>query len=314
MEWRYTRAFRLAVRRLFALWLLGRLLMFFPIIPATFIAIIDVSFLPLAAVVLARPVIAAKIWRNAVFILLLLAWTNGQVHYHLLNGNGFALPDTQTTVLIITLIMAVMGGRVIPFFTATATQTTKPQPLMPVELLAIGSLVAVVLYSLFTGNLQPNKAIGSLYLVSAIFHGIRFSRWQFQLTFNNPLLWSLHLSYAFITISLGLLASYHFGLGFPLSTALHGLTVGGMGLLILAMISRVSLGHTGRMLKVGNWISGGFIALAIATIARLSAPFIGDQTTNLYLIGIAAWVFGYLAFVIVYWPVLTQTRTDGRPG
>ena len=301
---------------LFLVWLLGRLFIALPVIPALLIAIIDVLFLPLAAFALARPVIATKLWRNMIFVplLLLLAWTNYKTHSVLLNGNAFALLHTQSTILIITVIMAVLGGRVIPFFTANATRTPKPKPIKIIEVLAIGGLVAPLLFNLIIKDIAPNTIIGLFYLVAAIANLIRFSRWQFQLTFDNPLLWSLHLAYLFVCISLVMLAAYHFGLNMPLTTALHGLTVGAMGLLILAMISRVSLGHTGRMLIVGKWISGGYIALAVAAITRLLAPFITDNTTELHLISIAAWVLGYSAFVVIYWPVLTQPRVDGRPG
>jgi len=117
-----------------------------------------------------------------------------------------------------------------------------------------------------------------------------------------------------IAISLGLLGAYHFGLPIPLSAALHGLTIGGIGLMILAMISRVSLGHTGRMLQVGIWITLGYGALAVSAIVRVVAPLISNHPSSLYMISIACWVFAYLVYIVIYWPVLTQPRVDGRPG
>lgn len=301
---------------LFGLWVLGRILLLFPVAPASFIAIIDSLFLPLAAYMLARPIVAAKLWRNLMFIplLLLLAWTNGHSHYRLMNGGMLSLPDTQTTILIITLIIVIMGGRVIPFFTANATRTQKPNPLLSLELLSIVTLGVATLYSLVTGNLSPEPGIGILFLVSAVANLLRMGRWQGKLTLGNPLLWSLHLSYLLIVISLGLLGAFHFGLNIPLSSALHGLTIGGIGLMVLAMISRVSLGHTGRMLQVGIWITLGYGALAISAILRVVAPLLLNDPSTLYLISISCWGFSYLSFVIIYWPVLTQPRVDGRPG
>lgn len=301
---------------LFSFWLAGRLLMLFPIVPGGIIAIIDTLFLPLSAVVLARPIVAAKLWRNLMFIplLLLLTWTNGHSHYRLIGGEMLSLPDTQATILIITLIIVIMGGRVIPFFTASATRTQKPQPIMVLELLSIITLGVAALYSLITGNLAPEPGIGVLFLVAALANAVRMGRWQSKLTFDNPLLWSLHLSYLLIAISLGLLGAFHFGLGIPLSAALHGLTIGGIGLMVLAMISRVSLGHTGRMLQVGIWITLGYGALAISAIVRVIAPLISNHPSSLYMISIACWVFAYLVYIVIYWPVLTQPRVDGRPG
>lgn len=301
---------------LFSFWLVGRLLMLFPVASPTVIAIVDSLFLPLSAYALSRPVIAAKLWRNLIFVplLLLLAWSNGHSHYRLLGGDTLSLPDTQATTLIITLIIVIMGGRVIPFFTASATQTEKPQPVAVLELLAIASLALPTLYSLITGNLAAEPVLGILFAVAAAANAARMARWQGILTLKNPLLWSLHLSYLLIVISLGLLSAFHFGLAIPLTTALHGLTIGGIGLMILAMISRVSLGHTGRMLQVGKWITASYLALALAAVVRVLAPLITTQPTTLYLVSIAGWVFAYMAFIATYWPVLTQPRADGRPG
>tara|TARA_R110000822_G_scaffold159476_13_gene299308 strand:+ start:14191 stop:15387 length:1197 start_codon:yes stop_codon:yes gene_type:complete len=301
---------------LFSFWLVGRLLMLFPIVPGEIIAIIDTLFLPLSAVILARPIVAAKLWRNLIFIplFLLLAWTNGHSHHRLIGGDMLSLPDTQTTILIVTLIIVIMGGRVIPFFTANATQTQKPHPVLILELLSIVPLGLAALFTLVTGSLNAEPILGILFLLSAFTNAIRMGRWQGIITLGNPLLWSLHLAYLLIIISLGLLGAYHFGLTIPLSAALHGLTIGGIGLMVLAMISRVSLGHTGRMLQVGIWITLGYGALAISSIVRVVAPLISNQPSSLYMISIACWVFAYLVYIVIYWPVLTQPRVDGRPG
>ncbi|MCB1668755.1 MAG: NnrS family protein [Pseudomonadales bacterium] len=301
---------------LFALWATGRLLMITPVLPPIVIAVVDSLFLPAAAAVLAHPVITTKLWRNLVFVplLLLLALVNATTHYQLINGSNFSLPWTQSAILIIALIMSVLGGRVIPFFTANATRTEKPQPLVWLEVLAIGSVVIPLFYSLGSGDIGTNKLVGGCFILATVSHTLRFARWQCWLTLNNPLLWSLHLAYLFIIVGFALLASYHLGFNITLTTALHGITVGGMGLLILSMISRVSLGHTGRMLIVSQWIVGAYVALAIAAVVRLVAPLATGYTTHMYLLSIAAWVAGYLIYAVVYWPVLTQPRLDGRPG
>ena len=301
---------------LFGVWVLARLFMVFPIVSGEVIAIVDILFLPLAAFVLAKPIIAAKLWRNLMFIplLLLLAWTNGHSHYRLMGGDVFSLPDTQTTILIITLIIVIMGGRVIPFFTANATGTQKPQPLRALELLSVGSLGLATLFTLVTGSINAEPILGVLFLASAVANAIRVGRWQSMLTVDNPLLWSLHLSYLLIILSLGLISAFHFGLEIPLSSALHGLTIGGIGLMVLAMISRVSLGHTGRVLQVSALITLGYAALALSAIIRVVAPLLSNHPSSLYVVSAACWIFGYLAFVVIYWPVLTKPRIDGKPG
>jgi uncharacterized protein involved in response to NO len=301
---------------LFIIWLAGRLLMLFPVIPEIAIAVLDIIFLPIAAVTLGYPIVKAKLWRNLAFIplLLLMAWTNGHVHYRLIEGEAFSLPDTQGTILLITLIIIVMGGRVIPFFTANAMGHKKSQPILALELLSIIPLLLVTLYSLITQNLQPEMHQGFLLLIAVLANAIRLGRWKSRLTLKHPLLWSLHLAYLFIILSLGLLTLYHFKLSIPLTSSLHGLTVGGMGLMILSMISRVSLGHTGRPLHVGTWMILGYIALMIATLTRVIPPLVTNQPILWYVLSSLCWLFAYISFIWIYWPVLTRPRIDGKSG
>jgi len=301
---------------LFLLWLAGRLLLLFPITSHILIAITDVLFLPVAALILCKPIVTAKLWRNLMFIplLLLLSWANGYSHYRLLQGDAFSLPETQSTILIITMIILIVGGRVIPFFTANALNLKKPQPVFALELLSILPLVLVVSYSLLSRQVTPDITVGILLLVTALTNAIRFGRWNAKLTVSAPLLWSLHLSYLLIILSIGMLSLFHFGLNLSLSSTLHGLTIGGMGLMILAMISRVSLGHTGRPLKVGKLITFGYILLVTASIVRVVTPLLTNQPTNGYLLSAFCWIAAYFLFVLVYWPVLTSPRADGRPG
>lgn len=301
---------------LFLLWLAGRLLLLFPITSHILIAITDVLFLPVAALILCKPIVTAKLWRNLMFIplLLLLSWANGYSHYRLLQGDAFSLPETQSTILIITMIILIVGGRVIPFFTANALNLKKPQPVFALELLSILPLVLVVSYSLLSRQVTPDITVGILLLVTALTNAIRFGRWNAKLTVSAPFLWSLHLSYLLIILSIGMLSLFHFGLNLSLSSTLHGLTIGGMGLMILAMISRVSLGHTGRPLKVGKLITFGYILLVTASIVRVVTPLLTNQPTNGYLLSAFCWIAAYFLFVLVYWPVLTSPRADGRPG
>lgn len=301
---------------LFGFWLIGRILMLYPLVAPQIIAIVDTLFLPLAALALGWPIVRAKLWRNLMFIplLLLLAWVNGQSHWRLLDGSIQSLAATQGAILLITLIIVIMGGRVIPFFTANAMGRNKPQPNLMLEIFSILPLVIASLYIIVSQHLMPQVWLGILFLFSAVANAIRFGRWNGQLTFSNSLLWSLHLAYLLIIFSLGLLSCYHFGLPVPLTSALHGLTIGGMGLMILAMISRVSLGHTGRPLKVSKWMTISYLSIFLATLFRVVAPLTSDLPNTWYILSSILWVFAFMVFVTLYWPVLTQPRADGRPG
>ena len=84
--------------------------------------------------------------------------------------------------------------------------------------------------------------------------------------------------------------------------------------MVLAMICRVSLGHTGRALQVGSLITLGYVGLALSAIMRVIAPLLTSPSSSLYVVSAACWIFGYLVFVIIYWPILTKPRADARPG
>jgi uncharacterized protein involved in response to NO len=154
-----------------------------------------------------------------------------------------------------------------------------------------------------------------LFLIAALTNFIRFSRWRFFSTINIPLLWSLQLSYLFIPLTFLLLAlHYAFGV-FSLSSVLHGLTIGAMGNMVLAMMARVSLGHTGRPLKVNKLVVSAFVALLIAANVRVVAGmWINDSYLLLTSMSAAFWVYGFTVFSVIYFPILTQPRVDGRPG
>ena len=153
---------------------------------------------------------------------------------------------------------------------------------------------------------------------------IRLFRWRPWITYREPLLWSLHLAYLFIALGFILCALRYAGLSLDMlsrfttsyATILHSFTIGGMGLLILGMISRVSLGHTGRPLVVNTWVSFGFICVIAAYVSRIWLPLIAPSSSHYasYLLSIILWLIGYGLFVLAYLPVLSKPRVDGRAG
>ncbi|MFT5676956.1 MAG: hypothetical protein ACI808_002907, partial [Paraglaciecola sp.] len=130
-----------------------------------------------------------------------------------------------------------------------------------------------------------------------------------------PLLWSLHFSYWFIPISLGLFTLHYAGFNVAPSTALHGLTAGAISSLVLAMIARISLGHTGRQLQVNWLIKYAFSFVILAGVTRLLAGLIATTLPiSFYIISAVFWTLGYSFYLAVYLPILTSPRPDSRPG
>lgn len=300
-----------------SLWALPRLLLPWFGEENTLLMIADLSWLPLCAWFLAKPIIITRQWRNLFFVPLLLVLT-------LLNGTSWIWHGEWatlehlliTTVLLFTTLIAVMGGRVIPFFTARATGLDKAVPLVWLERGALASLWLLLLIWLLLPNQWTTSVyMMPLYIVAASLHLWRQLRWRLPTTLGHPLLWSLHLAYLFIPLGLLALAAQAAGVSISLSLASHLLSAGCLGTMILGMIARVSLGHSGRALQVGRRIHSAFVLIIAAALLRVLVPLLWPAyTLHGWNLSGLAWSLAYGLFVWVYAPILTSPRADGRPG
>lgn len=305
---------------LFLLWFTGRVVMLFPDILGQLLSgLIDVAFLPIAATVLAIPIIKVKQSRNMFFVPLLLLFTLANIMMHLSKTNGSVnqiMPSAYIAVMLVTLLMSIMAGRVTPMFTANGTQTTKVQPIPALELTTNISLFLLVLsYFVHPFAEIPNEVKSVLFLTAGISQMFRWLRWKPWITFGVPLLWSLHSALFFIWFGLIMLGIGHIFDTLPLNHVWHLLTIGGMGGLILAMISRVTLGHTGRPVQPPKIMSFAFILILIATISRVFGPWFMPENYSFFInFSVLCWFSSYGIFVIKYGPMLLTPRKDGRPG
>ena len=277
---------------------------------------LDLAWLPLCAWFLAKPVIMTRQWRNLFFVPLLLILT-------LLNGASWLWRDEWsavehlliTTVLLFTTLIAVMGGRVIPFFTARGTGQEKAPPSPWLERGALASLWLILLLWLLPDSWTNSLYMVPLYIVAAGLHLGRQLRWRPGTTLAQPLLWSLHLAYLFIPLGLLALTAQAAGLPLSLSLASHLLSAGCMGTMILGMIARVSLGHSGRALHVGRRITMAFALVIVSALVRVLIPLYWPTLTLTgWNLSGWSWIAAYGLFVWVYTPILTRPRADGRPG
>lgn len=298
-------------------WLAARILLAFPFLSSAYLIIaIDLLFLPLAAFFLAIPIIKAKLWRNLIFvpILLLMAALNTCMH---LAAQGLIsvpfLTISHIMVLMVTLVMCVMGGRVFPMFTANGTQTKQVPAIAWLEQLSILSVIASILVTSDLINFSPMLA-ASIYLVAGLSNFVRALRWRIWVTTNTPLVWSLHLSYWAISAGLIMLGLAKLDILSNATQAFHSITVGGSGLMILSMISRVSLGHTGRMIQPSKAMTFAFGLLVLTFFSRVLAPLLFSQYSIIILLSAALWVLAYTTFLVIYLPILFKPRVDGAPG
>lgn len=301
---------------LVACWLLARIFLLLPeTIPVALTILVDVMYLPIVALLMLKPILKISQWRNLifVFVLLIMAAVNGGFHGIMLSEQyQYLAPLSYLMVMLVTLVMCVMGGRVIPMFTANGTRTEKVLPLAWLEIAALVSVILCVPAATGVLNLPP-QATAWLFFIAALTNAIRVFRWRIWVTFRVPLVWSLHLSYWAIVLGLLLFGISQISSLVSTSQAIHTITVGGMGGMILAMIARVSLGHTGRMIET-NWVmAAAFLLINLALLTRVFGSYIFDDYLHVLVAASLLWGLAYAIFLWRYVPILSQPRADNRP-
>ncbi len=305
---------------LILLWVAGRIVVLWPdLLGNNLTSLVDLTFLPAVAYVLGKPIIAVKQYRNLFFIPLLLLFTiiNGEMHGAIYYPQTFSLTfASYSGVMLVTFLMSVMAGRVAPMFTANGTKTQKVTPLPWLDNITNGSL-ALAMLSLVLQPVVGFSAVflGTLLIIAGICQTTRWLRWKPWITLGVPLLWSIHISIKFICFGLIVLGLSYLIPEIPSNHAWHLLTIGGMGGLILAMISRVSLGHTGRPLTPPRTMSLAFALINLAALIRVFGPWGLPEKTLLFIdISGGFWVMAFIIFILNYGPMLMSARKDGRPG
>ncbi|KAB1179138.1 NnrS family protein [Photobacterium damselae subsp. damselae] len=309
------RSTKLAI--VFTLWLIARIGLLFGQ-PSYIWMFIDLSWIPLAAYFLLKPILLRRQWNNLFFapLLLLLTALNVQLHLIAMGLVENSLRQTSFVALVvIAIIVLVVGGRVIPFFTWRGTQT---EQITRVKWIEYAALIPVWLLLIATFLPLPsnyNWIVANLLMVTAVTNMIRFVRWRTLSTLKVPLLWCLHLAYLCMILGLFAIGLSMVSHVVSYSIALHLMTVGGIGGMILSMMARVSLGHTGRSLQVGCWVQIAFVCLLLSTLVRSVLIWVYPSLTiNGYVFSAILWAIAFSIFTIVYYPILTKPRVDGRPG
>lgn len=297
------------------LWLYGRILPFYAgLLPDALIALIDFSFLPILAYQISIPVIQARHFKSLVFIglLLLLTVGNGLIHAEILGlYQNTAWTGVQLIVAAIIILILILAGRLFPFFTERGLSGTLilRNPLL--DALSIGSAIVVFALQIWavSGTFLALTAIFAVIVNSARLYG-----WYVQRIWYVPLLWILYAGYGWIIFGFILTALSAYTWVLP-SLALHAFTLGGIGVLTLGMMARVSLGHTGRALKVSNAMAVAFILINLAALLRVLLPIaLPNWYSVLIYFSTLSWLTAFSLFMYVYAPILSSPRLDGQEG
>lgn len=297
------------------IWCLGRVLPFFPsALPAQLIALVDLIFLPALAIGIGVPLARCGERRNLLFLPLIALFWAADLLVHLAILGVVPQLAHQAILLgldLVVLLIVIMGGRVIPFFTERALEGARIKRWSTIEWLAIASVIVFAIAEFFF--VDPRVA-GVVAGVAAIANGIRLGGWYTQRFWRVPLLWVLHLGYSWIVIGFLLKTGSALEV-IPPQFTFHAFSVGGIGVLTLGMMARVSLGHTARPLKVGPGMAFAFGAVNLAALTRGLLPILYPEWfLQLVIVSGVLWLVAFSIFVVVYAPILTHPRLDGRSG
>lgn len=302
------------LRGLVALWLLARVLSFFWEQAPLLFALADLAFLPFLALAL-KPYLWQRSQRNnwaffpvfGVFFLL-----NLFTHLNVLGLTAFPARSCLYGAVYLTLVViALIGGRVIPFFTRAVLPQAGAASLPALEGAASVALLAFSAAGTFA---EFSGVEAGLAFLAAALHGARWLLWRPWQAVKVPVLFVLHVGYLWLPVGLALKGLSSSGLLAP-SPALHALTAGCIGTMIYGMITRVSLGHSGRPIRPGHAAVAGYFLVTAAALVRVGGPLLAPTSTVIAFVGSGTlWVLAHVVFLAVYAPILLSPRADGRPG
>jgi uncharacterized protein involved in response to NO len=301
------------LKLLFGLWLLARIVL--ALVPQWLAVawLAEMLFIAVLARELGMRVWQKRQWRNMLFLPVLVALaTLGTASYSTVESPVASTRLHYGALWMIVVLVVIIGGRVIPLFTGNRLGLKISALPAWFEYTAIGSTAVVAI----TAASMPQTGTGAriLYGLCSAIQFYRLAHWQGWKTRKVPLLWSMHLSYLAIPITLGIMALSG---GDPLSTKnlMHLLGIGTVGGMIISMMSRVSLGHTGRPLDAPMGMATAFALVLLAAVLRALLPqFYPELTAIAWRMSALLWIAAFAIFVYRYYPILTSPRADGKPG
>lgn len=273
-------------------------------------AVIDCGFLAALVAVTLREIVAAKNWRNLPVIAApaLLVVANALDHAANMGVTQVDAIGQRLAIAGLVALLTLIGGRVVPSFTRNWLAYRGVKRLPAKFGLIDRAAIALTVAALGAWAFEPFGATTSVLLfAAAAVQAVRLARWQGWQTLAEPLLWVLHVGYLWIPLGLAMLGAAATGDLAP-AAANHALTIGAIGTMTLAIMTRATLGHTGRELVAGRVLTVAFLLIQIAAVARIAATTLGFGYDLLLALAAIAWVGAYLAFVWACAPMLLRPR------
>ena len=300
---------------LFLLWTAGRLFLAVPWCGTMVAAVIDGGFLVVLAVYVWREILAARCWDRAPIGILVSFYAGANILFHLLalRDEPTDLPE-RLALAVMTLMLTVIGGRLTPTFTIEYLEQQNESRLPSVFTRFDGVVILTVLLATIAWVIQPESTETGVALISAgLMTVMRLLRWQGWRTWREPLVLILHVGYGWVGLYLVALGTALLGIGFSPINAVHFLTSGAMGAMTLGVMTRASLGHTGRPRHADRLTVVIYLLVNVAAILRISAPNVDNSTALTHLLlslSAFGWSGAYLLFVLIYGPYLLRPSLD----
>jgi uncharacterized protein involved in response to NO len=297
---------------LFGLWLAARFaVLFSATIGALVSAALDVGFYLVLAALAAREVLAAKN-RNVpiVGLVLLFGAANAADHAGAMGLLADTSVGSRAAIALVVLMISLIGGRIVPSFTNNWMQKQgvggrRPTQPAPFDLAVIAVTAAALLAWI---ALPASRAPGLLLIAAGLLQAMRLARWGGARAVRDPLVFILHVGYAWVPAGLMLLGASLSGAAIPTSAAIHALTAGAMGTMILAVMTRATLGHTGRTLQASAPTVFMYLLVTIGALLRVGAPLgLIDYTLGMEFAAVA-WGGAFILFLTLYGPILMRPR------
>jgi uncharacterized protein involved in response to NO len=300
------------------LWVLGRLACLISAdIPAWLAILVDLAFPAALLAVAAREIVAGRNWRNLPMTAPLVLFVVADLLMHL-ESLGVPVPAGLGWRLALgapILLISVIGGRIVPSFTRNWLSKRKsprlPAPADMLDTAAVGMLAAALILWAF---LPDHRVTGALLIAAALLNAGRLGRWVGIASWPEPLLFALHVGYGWVAVGTALLGLSDFDIGVPVASAIHALTAGAIAVMILAVMPRVTLGHTGRELTAGRATVAVFVLINAAALTRVCAAWHTEFMTILLLVAGACWIAAFGLFEIVYAPMLLTRHSRRASG
>lgn len=292
------------------LWLAGRVACLFSPDPWLAMAV-DMAFPITLAFVVWREVMAGKNWKNApvAVMIALFACASGADH---LSAAGLLNHDLgqRLALAVAAMLIALIGGRIIPSFTRNwlVKQAGRPlpAPFGPLDKAALATTgAAMTVWVVLPGTIL----VGVLLLAAGALLAARLYRWRGLATFGEPILFVLHIGYGWLSAALALLGLAMLSpVMVPQSAALHALTAGAIGTMTLGVMTRASLGHTGRAIVADRFVAAMYVMVFAGALLRVVAPFLDQIYLPVLASGGALWAGAFLLFAVRYAPILWSRR------